>query len=731
MTDLLNYSAIEVATARYAAQNDDPVGVFEKAVRAGDLDSINQMDELPRYVNRFIQMGRSDLAAALVQEFATAGRPTASVLERIIEQNELMGASFFARGNAAARAIGRVIIRDNAGRTRGYGTGFMISPRLLMTNNHVLNSPTSASTSLIEFDYALGVDALPMVSKRFRFDPATFFETSGPLDFTIVAVEPINDESHSVQGRGWIHLIADSGKAVVGEPINIIQHPGGERQQIAIRENRIVRVVGDFLLYSTDTLGGSSGSAAMNDQWQLAALHHAGVPKKDSVGNWLRKDGAIFRRGIDDPAAIHWIANEGVRISSIVREMRTRPLNANGRSFFEAAFDPAPVTEILTNSGTGGQPPDQPDAKSAPGMSVGPDGVARWNFQLSFGPLEPSAKQSSTAPTHISPSPNQTTDTQFDLRRSAGDDATAESVFDRRGPYYDAGADNSASTAYYSGITERLSKKDRYTALHTLLKATHNTVLSYSSARHDHLYPWIDRRNDETLRSIYSDELMAEELFVVERLAFETAINRAAVARELAVASLTGELIEAEDDALEATSAFNCEHVVPQSWFHGEPEQRTQKSDLHHLFTCEGGCNSFRSNIPYSEFSASEEADLFSREVSPVEAILNPELEAARPQCGLRDGRRFEPGAGKGAVARATLYFVLRYPGVVGDIKSGNKKEFTKSNVKILMDWAEIEPPTEYEQHRNAEIAKIQGNRNPLIDHPEWLKKIAFEDGFG
>ena len=106
-------------------------------------------------------------------------------------------------------------------------------------------------------------------------------------------------------------------------------------------------------------------------------------------------------------------------------------------------------------------------------------------------------------------------------------------------------------------------------------------------------------------------------------------------------------------------------------------------------------------------------------------------LEAVRPQCGLRDGRRFEPTAGKGAVARATLYFVMRYPGVVGDVKTGSKKEFVKSNVEILLRWAEAEPASRYEKHRNAEIAKVQGNRNPLIDRPEWLRKIEFGNGFG
>jgi endonuclease G, mitochondrial len=37
----------------------------------------------------------------------------------------------------------------------------------------------------------------------------------------------------------------------------------------------------------------------------------------------------------------------------------------------------------------------------------------------------------------------------------------------------------------------------------------------------------------------------------------------------------------------------------------------------------------------------------------------------------------------------------------------------------------------EYERHRNAAIAELQGNRNPLIDHPQWATAITFAAGFG
>lgn len=737
MIEIFERSVVEAARERFRARTDDPIAELAKAKQSGDPVILNRMDELSRFVNRFVHMGRPDLAAELVQETNTGAVAKVSVLERVIQQNELMAVAFFSRGMTAARSVGRVVVRDAAGRTRGHGTGFMISPRLMMTNNHVLNNERSAASSLVEFDYALGVDGQPMITRRFRLDPTVFFETSVRLDFSIIAVEPANGDGEAVSDRGWIHLIAESGKAIAGEPINIIQHPGGERQQIAIRENRIVRPEGDFLIYETDTMKGSSGSPALNDQWQLAALHHAGVPAEDSSGNWLRKDGHIYRSGIDDPSTVNWVANEGVRISRIVENMRSRSLSAEKRALFEEAFAPAP-RQMDGPASSGGADhikasPGEASNSTPAGMQVGRDGIARWTFQLSFGPLSDpqSSGDAGGKPTNSAPAIPSLISTKPEPDTNTNLGSRAESVFERRGEYYSADEDRTEAKAYYDGIRSGLSKKQLFKALHDLVKGTHTKVFDYATARHEHLYPWIDRHKDETLKSIYSKETMPEELFVAERLAYEAAIERAASVRETTIEALPIEVLEEEDAALEAAGKFNCEHVVPQSWFRGEPEQRAQKSDLHHLFTCETGCNSFRSNIPYFDFTSEEEAAIRAAEISPVEALLNPALEAVRAQCGLRDGRRFEPSAGKGAVARATLYFLLRYPGVVGDVKTGPKKEFVKSNVGLLIDWAKADPPKRYEQHRNAEIAKVQGNRNPLIDRPDWLKKIAFDEGFG
>ena len=88
---------------------------------------------------------------------------------------------------------------------------------------------------------------------------------------------------------------------------------------------------------------------------------------------------------------------------------------------------------------------------------------------------------------------------------------------------------------------------------------------------------------------------------------------------------------------------------------------------------------------------------------------------------------RFEPASGRSAVARATLYFLLRYPGIVGD----EQRELQADRLPIPLAWQHADPGGKWERHRNAAIAELQGNRNPLIDHPDWADNIPFETALG
>jgi endonuclease G len=89
---------------------------------------------------------------------------------------------------------------------------------------------------------------------------------------------------------------------------------------------------------------------------------------------------------------------------------------------------------------------------------------------------------------------------------------------------------------------------------------------------------------------------------------------------------------------LEAALPFNCDHVVPQSWF---AKKEPMRGDLHHLFACESRCNSFRGNTPFMEF-----------EDFPKPTMAGPVLEVVRGECGKSEANGFEPARGNGAAAR-------------------------------------------------------------------------------
>ncbi|MDV6241308.1 DNA/RNA non-specific endonuclease [Rhodococcus opacus] len=235
------------------------------------------------------------------------------LLEKIINTADFVGVRYLDAGAAAARSIGRVNIRDARGTLRAYGTGFLVSPTLLLTNHHVLPNADTARSSVIEFDYQDGIDGKPRPVQMFPLDPGRFYLADRERDFALVAV---GAEPGTLAQFGFNPLIQAEGKAVIGEFVTIVQHPRGEKKQIALRENRIVDIPERFLHYSADTEPGSSGSPVFNDQWEVVALHHASVraPQHTEFGGVL---------------------NEGVRISRILEYVRAQNLAPQSRDLVD------------------------------------------------------------------------------------------------------------------------------------------------------------------------------------------------------------------------------------------------------------------------------------------------------------------------------------------------------------------------------------------------------------
>jgi endonuclease G len=265
--------------------------------RADDPGRVaTRIDRLSRYYSDVRPIGPAGIAAG----DAGAMRAATAVLERVINTADFLGVRYLEGGVAAARSVGRVNIREPNGRLAGYGTASLVSPQLMLTNHHVLPDANTAASSSIEFNYQEGLDGRPLVPKLVALDPARLFMADKGLDFALVAI--IGDPQ-DLAGLGFNRLIAEEGKAIVGDFVTIIQHPQGQMKQVALRENRIVDVLERFLHYETDTEPGSSGSPVFNDQWEMVALHHASVPAPDQQ-------------------ELGGIVNEGTRVSRLVAFIR-------------------------------------------------------------------------------------------------------------------------------------------------------------------------------------------------------------------------------------------------------------------------------------------------------------------------------------------------------------------------------------------------------------------------
>lgn len=374
-----------------------------------------------RMLRRMEQLGLCEEALTLARSMSSGDyRIDFNPLERIIGRNQLMTSFFLPLGAERARAVGRIVTPTGV----GVGTGFLISPRLLMTNNHVIEDERIAGRCRVEFDYVRRFDGGFGVTQFFRLLPGEFFLTSVTrdgvnLDYTIVAVEPANERGQELAGRGFIPLVTAPGELTLTEWANIIQHPGGDPQQVALRDNKVVKSLEHFIHYEADTQPGSSGSPVFNDQWQLAALHHSGVP--DEVrpgvyrlrggGEWDTRQPLRYEEQLRMSANVKWLSNEGARIGSIIAEVQARLGGddvARDSLFDEAIREQAlPFLEGTGDSRRGGVglPADAAPAngiltRTSPGaatwtiplritLEIGPD----FGFKVSGGSASPDPPQ--------------------------------------------------------------------------------------------------------------------------------------------------------------------------------------------------------------------------------------------------------------------------------------------------------------------------------------------------
>lgn len=167
---------------------------------------------------------------------------------------------------------------------------------------------------------------------------------------------------------------------------------------------------------------------------------------------------------------------------------------------------------------------------------------------------------------------------------------------------------------------------------------------------------------------------------------------------------------------------YNREHSFPQSWF-GGGTSAGPGTDYHHIFPTDGYVNGHRSNYP------------FGRVGTATYTSQNGSKLGTSNWSGLT-GTVFEPiNAYKGDVARAFLYMVTCYQNSMASWEnqdpSGNIAmdgtawpSVEPAYLQLMMAWHTLDPVSQKEIDRNNAGYSFQGNRNPFVDHPEYVDQI-------
>ncbi len=164
------------------------------------------------------------------------------------------------------------------------------------------------------------------------------------------------------------------------------------------------------------------------------------------------------------------------------------------------------------------------------------------------------------------------------------------------------------------------------------------------------------------------------------------------------------------------SASWNREHLWPRS--RGDSDQAgPDDSDLFHVVPADISVNNVRGSLYFDESNPSDPGY-----VIPA-APLAPQTS--------RDSDSWQPAPSeRGDIARALFYMEVRYDGSEPNTTDMELVSFPPTgsqmaNLNTLLLWNDQDPPDDAERRRNDLIfTDYQHNRNPFIDHPEWVTSI-------
>jgi endonuclease I len=193
-------------------------------------------------------------------------------------------------------------------------------------------------------------------------------------------------------------------------------------------------------------------------------------------------------------------------------------------------------------------------------------------------------------------------------------------------------------------------------------------------------------------------------------------------------------------------SNYNREHTWPKSYgFPDDGSSNYPYTDAHHLFLADSGYNSSRSNKPYAECNSG-----CSEKVTTSTNSRGGSTSESNWTTGSGATGSWEAWSErKGDAARALMYLAVRYEGgthgstgvsepdlILTDDRSLISNSNTGDNLTVaymglrstLIQWHKDDPVDDFERRHNEAVYANQGNRNPFIDHPEYVVCVFESD---
>lgn len=169
--------------------------------------------------------------------------------------------------------------------------------------------------------------------------------------------------------------------------------------------------------------------------------------------------------------------------------------------------------------------------------------------------------------------------------------------------------------------------------------------------------------------------------------------------------------------------SWDREHVWPKSRGFSE-ERQDGYTDLHHLRPADSNVNNAHSYYGYDVGGQTVMDTTDGNRKVPTEAKLDKVNASFEP-----------PDRAKGQVARMICYMAVRYEKddfgagqLMPDLYRRDENERVSApwigDLCTLVAWNHQFSPTPFERRRNTRVMQRQGNRNPFIDHPDWVNLI-------